>query len=256
MFPKVAKDKEQTTVEIAECPICRSFCQHMYFMQDAKSGKKSKWHSCACGVIFQKEKPKGEYGAAYLKEHADAGEKYKQSSQYPVRIYLPLIEELIYGRKALVVGTPTFHQVDALKERGWVTYSIDKNKELPPTDRHFQGDFEVYDFPEKVKFNLIWMYHTLECFSEPLSTLKKCFNLMPEDGILFIATPDTDFVYTRASSAFVHWKEDMNNILWNRRSLISHLEKLGFETHMARRNYEHRFPAIDDFHLIAQKKFF
>ncbi len=254
MFPKVAKEKEVSTVEIASCPICHSFCQHMYFMQDAKSGKKSKWHSCACGVIFQKDKPKGHYGLEYLTEHIEASQKYKDSAQYPIRLYLPLIEELIYGRKCLVVGTPTFHQVDALRDRGWVTHSIDKNEALSTSNRHTVGDFETHEF--KDSFNLIWMYHTLECFTDPSAALRKCFTLMPEDGILFIATPDTDFVYTRASSAFNHWKEDMNNIMWNKRSLVSHLEKLGFDTHMARRNYEHRFPAIDDIHLIAQKKFF
>lgn len=223
-------------------------------MQCGKTGKKSKWHSCACGIIFQKDKPKGEYGLKYLTEHIEAGQKYRDSAQYPIRLYLPLIEELIYGRKALVVGTPTFHQVDALKDRGWVTHSIDKNEALTATNRHIVGDFETHEFTQQ--FNLIWMYHTLECFTDPSASLRKCFTLMPEDGIIFIATPNTDFVYTRASSAFVHWKEDNNNIMWNIRSLNKEMDKLGFVNIMARSNYEHRFIAIDDLHAIYQKKFF
>jgi len=227
----------------------------MYYMEDAKSRRKSKWHSCACGVIFQKDKPEGVYDAAYLKKESDPGEKYRLAAQYPVRIYAPLIEELTYGRKALVVGTPTFRQVEAFKDRGWVTYSIDKNLEYLPSSRHFQGDFETYDFGDQ-KFNLIWMYSVLECFLNPKETLKKCFTLLPEDGILFIATPDTDFVYTRSSAAFVHWRPEYNNVMWNKRALTSLLESLGFQTIMCRRNLEQRFPAVDDVHGIFQKRYY
>lgn len=225
-------------------------------MEDAKTKKKSRWHHCHCGVIFQKDKPSGIYDEKYLKDFEDGGQKYKDACQYPVKIYAPIIEELMYGRKVLIVGSPTQHQVEAFRDRGWVAYSIDKNEAIKPSNRHIVGDIETYEFSDDIKFNLIWFNQTLECLADPTNTLKKCFTSLPEDGMVVIMTPDADFVHTRSSSAFVNWKPEFNNVMWNKRSLTSHLEKLGFSVIMARRNYEHRFAAVDDIHVLAQKSFF
>lgn len=253
---KDSKTISTESTSIAQCPICTSFCQHQYYMEDAKTKKKSKWFSCHCGVIFQDKPPSGVYDTKYRQDQYAGGVKYEKACKYPIEVYGPIIEELCYGRKALVVGTPTDHQVESLMGRGWVTFSIDKNERVCTTNRHIQADFESFEFAEDNKFNMIWMYHTLECFLDPVKAIKKCFTLMPEDGILFIATPDTDFINTRSSSGFNHWKPEYNNIMWNRRALVTHLENQGFSVVMARRNYEHRFPSVDDIHIIAQKVFF
>ncbi len=243
-------------VKLGGCPVCQSCVCHMYFMQDAKTKIQSKWYSCACGVIFQDKLPIKIYDKAYWDKYNQFDAKIKDSYEYPVRIYAPLIEELIYGRKVLLVGRVTSHQEDAFRKRGWVATSIDKNKAFKPSDRLIVDDFESHQFPEKVKYNLIWIYHTLECFSNPIGSLDLCKTLLAEDGIIYIASPDADFIHTRGSISFIHWKPEMNYLMWNRRSLSSYLEKLGFNVILARQNYEHRFPVWDDYHLIAQKKFF
>lgn len=231
-------------------------------MQDAKTKKQSKWYSCACGVCWQTQKPTKVYDKAYFDEYAKFDHKLKDAYQYPVKIYAPIIEELLYGRKVLLVGRVNSHQEDAFEERGWVPTSIDKNESQPKKDRLIIGDFETYKFPSYMSnfpnggFNLIWMYQTLECFSDPLQALAKCKSLLTEDGILYIGSPDTDFIHTRGSSGFMHWKPDMHFLMWNRDSITNQLEKLGFNVILCRQNYEHRFPAQDDFHLIAQVKFF
>src|SRR3990167_7502982 len=104
------------TIIVGKCPVCSSFCMHMYYMEDSKSRKKSKWYSCHCGIIFQDKPPLGKYDIAYRQRFQSGGEKLTNAMQYPVKVYSPQIEELLYGRKALVVGTPTHDQVDALKE--------------------------------------------------------------------------------------------------------------------------------------------
>jgi len=253
------KKEASPVVEVGElklgtCPICSSYVCHQYFMQDAKTKKQSKWFSCSCGVVFQSQIPAGIYDSAYRKKYSTYDKKTESAYKYPVRIYAPLIEEVMYGRKVLIVGCPTFHQAEAFRERGWIDYQIDKNSSYEPSERFFVGDFETYEFPEK--YNLIWIYSTLECFIDPVKALSKCKDLLTEDGTMMIATPDTDFINTRSSSNFVHWKPDMNYLMWNQRSLTSCLEKLGFNVIMARKNHIHRFPATDDLHLIAQKKFF
>jgi hypothetical protein len=247
---------QNTVTKLAVCPVCSSYVNHQYFMQDAKTKKTSRWHSCACGVVFQSEKPANVYDRAYWDKFAAHDAKLKDAYQYPVRLYAPILEELVYGRKVLLVGKETPHQEDAFTKRGWVAYSIDKNPVHTPSDRMFVGDFESYEFPEDSKFSLIWLYGTLECFLDPISALSKARSLLTDDGILFIGSPDTDFINTRSSSAFIHWKPDMHYLMWNKRSLNRHLESLGFNVILARSNYEGRFPAWDDLHMIAQRKFF
>lgn len=253
--------KQASTLEIGElsvgdCPACHAFVSHIYFMQDAKSKRASKWYACNCGIVFQNKQPGGIYDAAYRKKYSAFDSKTKSAYEYPVRIYAPIIEELTYSRNALFIGCPTFHQNEAFRARGWVDYTIDKNDSYEPSDRAFVADFESFQFPEGLKFNLIWIYSTLECLIDPIAALSKMKELLTEDGILFIASPDTDFINTRSSSNFIHWKDEYNHIMWNRRSISRHLESLGFVIIMNRQNYGHRFPAQDDFHCLAQRKFF
>lgn len=238
------------------CPVCSSYVCHMYFMQDVTTNKKSRWFSCSCGVVFQDKQPDAVYDKKYWDKYNQFDNKIKPAYEYPVRIYSPLIEELIYGRKVLLIGRQTPHQEEAFAKRGWVTYSIDKNTSFEPSDRLFVGDFETYEFPEGLKFDLIWMNHTLECFINPVTALKRCHDLLTEDGIIYLDTVDSDFIYTRGSTNFKNWKPETNYIMWNRRALMGQLEKLGFTVIMARQNCWGRFPDTDDIHLICQKKFF
>lgn len=250
-----SKTLEPDTVTIANCPVCSSIVLQMFFMQDGVTKKKSKWFQCSCGVVFQMKPPEGVYDEKYWLKTDHSCLKTKAQFEYPITIYAPIIEELIYGRKVLEVGAVTNHQTEEFKRRGWITYTIDKNTCHKPSERRLVADFETHEFNDQAKVNMVWMYHTLECFHNPKEALKKCFTVLKEDGILFIATPDTDFINTRASAGFPHWKEQYNHIMWNKRSLTSYLENLGFTTIMCRRNYERRFPYSDDLHGIFQKKF-
>jgi hypothetical protein len=243
-------------VEVAQCPICEAVTTHMYYMQDADSKVRSKWYSCSCGIVFQAGKADFKYDEKYLNRYKDGGKKYESACRYPVQVYAPIIEESVYGRRMLQVGVTNPYQLAEFKRRGWLAYGIDKNEAVTESHRMFKGDFLTYEFPKDLKFNLIWLYHIFEEMSNPLNFLSKCFDLMPEDGIMFIATPDTDFINTRSTSGFQHWKAGHNQIMWNRRSLTSYLEKLGLNVIMCRRNYEARFPVLDDIHVIAQKRFF
>ena len=253
--------KQADTLEIGElsigtCPVCASYVSHVYFMQDGNSKRQSKWYACSCGVVFQQKHPFGVYDSAYRKKYATFDSKTKDAYEHPVRIYAPIIEESLYGRKALFIGCPTFHQNEAFRARGWVDYTIDKNSSYEPGDRAFVADFEDFKFPEGLKFNLIWIYSTLECFLDPVKALSRCKDLLTEDGILFIASPDTDFINTRASCNFIHWKDEYNHIMWNKRSISRHLDSQGFNQILLKSNHERRFPATDDFHGIWQKKFY
>jgi len=247
---------EKEELRVTNCPICSAYVCHVYYMQDASTKKKSKWFSCSCGVVFNSQKPSIKYDRNYIDKYVEYGEKKKDEYQYPIKVYAPIIEELIYGRRVLLVGQINPYQSEAFASRGWVPTIIDKNSSIVSQDNYISEDFETHKFPESIKYNMIWIYNTLECFNNPVGSLELCHKLLAEDGIIFIGTPDTDFINTRSSSCFIHWKHDENYIMWNRRSITRHLEHLGFNVILARQNYEHRFPVWDDIHLIAQKKFF
>ena len=243
-------------LRVANCPVCKAYVCHVYYMIDKSTNKKSKWFACSCGIVFNSVKPNKIYDQKYWLDNNQPDNKKKPAFEYPVRVYAPIIEELIYGRRVLIIGRPNTYQEEAFAERGWVPTIIDKNTCLETKGNIIASDFETYKFPENQKYNLIWIYHTLECFGNPIGSLALCDKLLVEDGIVFIATPDTDFINTRSSSCFINWKADENHIMWNRRSLTRHLDSQGYNIILARQNYEHRFPMWDDCHLIAQKRFF
>jgi len=255
-FKKTAKAEEVKELTIGTCPACQGYVSHLYFMSDASTKKQSKWYSCSCGVVWNVNKPTKVYDMKYWQERSAYDKKLDTAYSYPIRLYAPIIEELVYGRRVLLVGRPNDYQHDSFAKRGWVPTSIDKNTSFVNSSNLIAADFETHKFQESTKYNLIWFYHSLECLSDPIGSLAILPKLLAEDGILFIGTPDTDFINTRSSSSFIHWKHDENYLMWNRRSLTRHLEHLGFNVILARQNYEHRFPIWDDLHIIAQRKFF
>ena len=255
-FKKKVDIKPQEEVLVSQCPSCSAYISHCYYMCDKATNKKSKWFSCSCGIVHNAQKPTKVYDIKYWTEHSQYKANKEAEYQYPVRIYSPVIEELIYGRRVLIVGRPNTYQEEAFAERGWVPTIIDKNTCFETKDNVIASDFETYQFPENPKFNLIWFYGSFECLANPIGSLELCKKLLAEDGIIFIASPDTDFINTRSSSVFIHWKHDEHHVMWNKRAISKHMESIGFNTILCRSNYEHRFPQWDDFHGIWQRRFF
>ncbi len=236
-FKKKADPVLVEELNVVNCPVCKAYVCHQFFMKDVKTGISSRWFSCSCGVVFQSKLPTGKK----IKQEPFS-KKFYDDFAYPVKVYSPIIEELIYGRKVLIVSPQNDYQQKEFQRRGWIVETVQ--------------DFEKHKFKESQKFNMVWLYSALEQFHDPIASLQFCHKLLVEDGILFIASPDTDFISTRSSSNFMHWDSERNHIMWNRRSICRHLEYLGFNIILNRQNYEHRFPVWDDFHILAQKKFF
>lgn len=244
------------------CPVCGSATFMIHHMEDSKTRERSDYYHCRCGVVFQEEFPLNEkktHEEVYNKDYAEGylvlGQKHIDSCEYLARLFGPLIEEMTYGRKMLEIGFCSYFFMNAMRERGWLPWGIDVHASVESNDRIIKGDFESYDF-KNLKFNLIWMSHVFEHFKNPIGVLKKCYDLLAEDGVIYIATPDTDFIHTRSNAGFPHWKGDEHYIMWNKESLVREVEKLGFEVILARRNYEQRFTAWDDVQLLAQKRFY
>lgn len=246
---------EKELIEEAICPACpgEAVSNSMFKMHNSDTDQMSRWHECVCGCVWQADPVVQDFGSTYIKKLLEDKEKYAESSTYPCRLYAPIIEELTYGRKMLDVGYTSPYNMLAFRKRGWVSYGIENCPEAETTPRLIKGDFETHSFP--FKFDLLWLSNVMENLRHPLLTLEKAYDILQESGVLYISTPDTDFIRHNSPAGFSHW-DRANNLMFSSRSLKFHLEKLGFNVVLQRKNYEKRFTAWDTQHVIAQKRFF
>lgn len=241
-------------------------------MEDGKSGNISQWYKCQCGVMFQDKQPKhSDYNMGYMKSLT--GDKIKLNGIHAARTYVRLIEELTYGRMMLDVGFGISYNMEYFKDRGWLTWGIDNNKDLEPGGNIYKGDFISYDFSPNVSeedmkkmlgtnvidkrvFDLIWMSHVLEHFSDPCRAIRRAYDLLSESGVLYISTPDIDFIQKTGLSGYPHFKGNEHYLMWSEPALKREVERIGFKVIMSRRNFSTRFSAWYDIHLICQKVYF
>lgn len=260
------------------CPVCGIAGNYVYCMEEGTSGRRGTWYRCHCGVIFQENFPKHEiYNADYIDvlkgDNESEQRKLKEQHLHAARTYVPIIEELTYGRMVLDVGFGLPYNIDYFRERGWLAWGIDCNTETPHKKNIYKGDYLTFDFspqidPVKLKsitgkeklvrtFDLIWMSHVLSNFNDPILALQKTYNLLAPDGVVYISVPDIEGLHKRGVTAWQHWKMQETYTMWSERALRRELERLHFKVIMSRRNLADRFGnQHDDIHLIAQKDYF
>lgn len=239
-----------------KCPVCgRDVLWAKALSEDGTAKGVGVWYICCCGVIFNQNPPHRILDKTYIEKYKSQ-KQYEEIAKLPVRVYAPIIEELTMGRKMLDVGFCAEDTMNAFKKRGWVTFGIDNNKDIEPNKRIYNEDFEKTESLYKATYDLVWMGHVLEKFKDPLSALWKTRDILQNNGVLYISTPDIDFLHSKPHQDWTHWNKDDNNIMWNKMSLTRELERLGFEIIMCRRNYYSRFGFYHDLHIIAQKIYF
>ena len=235
-----------------ECPICNLSTNYVYIIDDGK--EKSEWYRCDCGVIFQKDEPAhDEYTEKYVAGYAGYNNA-KLINIHAARTYVNMIEELTMGRKLLDVGFNLPYNMNYYIDRGWIAKGIDMNPTLGESTNIINGNFETTEFKED--FSLIWMSHVFEHFTDPIKVLRKCHDMLQEDGMLYISTPDIHFISKTGVSRFPHWKKREHKIMWTMDSLARELKRIGFNIIMKRQNFVSRYTGWYDCHIIAQKKYF
>ena len=251
------------------CPICGKVSSYTYNIGHA-DGNPSYWFRCNCNVIFNNTPPDGSiYDKNYLKEFNHP--KVKRKFIHSAWTYGNLIESLTYGRTMLDVGYGCKETMKFMEDRGWLTYGIENNKAIGGHDNIYKGDFNTYDFSTEIDeetqeelgvtrlerhFDLVWLSNVLEASLCPLITLSKAEGLLSPGGVIFISTPDIDFLTKLGVSKFPHWRPKENNVLWNEESLRRELERLDLDVVMCRRNHLPCFTESYNLHIIAQKKYY
>jgi len=255
-----------------KCPICGIDTSYVYPTLDPKAKEEAWWYRCQCGVVFQDELPTGaKYDEKYNMEYVQ-NKEHELRAAHEAWTYAPLIEELTYGRMLLDVGYNSLVNMKYFEDRGWLTWGIDSNESFIPNKNLYKGDFMTYNFEPKVTdegvkklieekevrrlFDVIWMGHVIEHFPDPIGALKKAYDLMPGNGVIYISTPDIEFINKTGISQFPHWRKHEHYILWSEGALKRELERIGFKVVMARRNFSSRYNSWYDVHIIAQKNYF
>lgn len=266
-----AVEKQDKKVYPHICPVCGVQTNYIYRIYEEKTKLTGDYFRCQCGVIFLDEFP--DITGVYNEEYVDTYLGTDPAQQiHAARTYAPIIEELTLKRMMLDVGMAGHYNLKFFEDRGWVTYGIDVADALKAGGNIYRGNFENYDFeirltdelkqmlgdlkPSKRTFDLIWMSHVLEHFQDPIQALKKAHDLLSETGVLYIATPDIDFINKTGVGGWPHWKSSEHYILWSEQALVRELERIGFNVIMKRRNYSSRYISWWDLHVIAQKRYF
>ena len=233
---------------MALCRTCGSECSLKYEIVTLDQSKSS-WYICKCGCIYNIDKVDvGIFGKDYKEKYMNA-KSILDRTEYLRRNYIPLIEELTYGRRFLDVGFTYPYHFEPLKQRGWIVDGID----VMDND-YIKGNFEDYDF-EYRRYDFINMGSVLESFNEPIKALHKAYWLLNPSGVLFIQTPDTDFMYLVGMQKFGHWNNKEHTVYWSQRKLNEELKKIGFEIVLSRKNYSQRYICWNNQHVIVQKSY-
>lgn len=164
------------------------------------------------------------------------------------RSYLPLIEELTYGRESLDIGFGFPEHIVSMRNRGWVADGIDIAK-----NDYITGDFETYDFKGK-KYDLIIASHVISSFEKPIESIRKAYGLLRKGGLMWIMAPDTSLCLDVGYAEFGHWNI-ANKYMMSMEGMIKELSKIGMVDRpiVSVQNSSKRFPYFNDFHLIMKK---
>lgn len=235
----------------SNCPLCHSNISTKYTipyeLDDKGQPRACDWLFCWCGCVFHLEGlDKSIFNEEYVKKHLDS-KFIKERYEYVRRCYLPLVEELTYGRRFLDVGFTSDLHIKAMKERGWICNGIDLIK-----NDYITADFEKHNFAD-MQFDFINMGHVLESLDNPLESLRKAYNLLSDFGALLVTSPDAEMIFLTGVSDFGWWSPEEKWLFFSERKFIEEAKRLGFEVILRRKNFSPRFIAWNDFHILLQK---
>lgn len=227
------------------CPICN---RDVYInFEVIEEVMPTEWGSCMCGTVFHENGiDKKFFGKMYLNKWANMPD-IKERFEYLQRTYLPMVEEMTFGRKFLDVGFTLPHTIKYMRERGWVSMGID----LVPND-YIRGDFETFDIPET--FDYINMGHCLESFHDPVRALRKAYILLNYNGLLLITHPNGEMIHELGLGKFGHWNFKQSHRFISKRKLEDIAKRIGFDVILSRRNISQRFVMHNDLHILLQRK--
>lgn len=164
--------------------------------------------------------------------------------------YSPLLKEHGNGGKKLLdIGCITDYLVDAAAEEGYEVTGTDIERHEHSRCRFIIGDFDIMEIEEK--FDVIFTNHVLEHFHYPLRAMKRLYEMLEDDGIVFVSMPDPFQIPWERSERWNAWSLHQHYIMWDMDAFCDEMENLGFTTIFKKRNLDGRW--LQDYHLLFKK---
>jgi hypothetical protein len=225
-----------------KCPLCGK-PQFTSYKIRCQSNDVVVWFHCQCGTIFHNHESDFKFDNNYKEKWINI-KGMKERSEYVMRVYSPLVEDLTYGRKFLDVGFVEPYAIKFMEKRGWISTGID----IIDND-YITEDYNKFEFNDK--FDFIHLGHVLESVDSIQDSFKKTKELLARDGCVLITLPCPEILFSTGIRDFGHfpkWKEKW--ILPSR----SEIEKLAIKNDLKlvlyRKNFEQRYPSWNDAHYL------
>lgn len=251
---------EQVKTRTQACPLCKQE-QDIIFMGHFPSpeypdqvifSQTNGYSFCNCRNIYYTawdNMRQGVYNPDYHKKYDHEGlrELYLNMVQfYSNYIHLPSKGSVL---EIGAIGTPI---LDYFKIMGMNTTGLDIHDHPLGDHKLIVSDIEKFEPQEK--FDLVWASHVFEHLRDPIAVVKKCNEVLNDNGYLFIAMPDPYFIDLNQPDRFGHWHLNEHHIIWEMESFCEVLRENGFEIVLKHHNTSTDFICNLDMGIIAKKR--
>lgn len=199
------------------CSLCNSSESHaLYKFNYKKFGLKEPFIlvRCAhCGQVYNNPRLKtGDLKQSYNKEYGVI-----KQGKLEKRLWLPALEDYvnkirplegkISGRNLLDIGCGLGFLMKICQDNGWQVQGVDISDIAVEYARDTLGlsvelkRIEDVDFGGR-KFNLILALGLLEHLEQPVEFIKRCYNLLEENGVLLIEAPNFGSIFRKITRRF------------------------------------------------------
>jgi len=216
---------------------------------------------CECGTFFQvsgqaplapEDRTKDIERLADQKLRGEWLERYTWNA----RLYLPLIEDMQFGRKVLVYRYAHKDSLEWMRDRGWLPVGVDDCPAADPGENPNQGcDFmSIVPVEPFRRFNLIWMQDSIQSVSHPGPLLLRAYAMLEKDGLLFVSAPEVSFFFRVHPERFGHFDPVANRLLMRGETFAKVAESLGFNVILLRKSASRCGIVNQQFHVILQRR--
>ena len=243
------------------CPLCQTqHVQERYALRQAKNH--AVWQCQKCSLQFLHPQPSDRelrafYTEAYYRTWGFDGQENRIVERMKCKTFerrLQLISKFKQEGKILDVGCATGFFLRVANKFGFTSYGIELSefsgnlarKKFGEETIHI-GKIEDCQFPAQ-SFDIVTMSDFLEHIKNPEVIFRKTAILLKEDGIVVIATPDTDsFTCKFMRARWTHYKQE-HLFYFNQNTIEKLALQTGFEV------IAHRLcdKAINLFYLFFQ----
>ena len=235
-----------------KCPICAKQTE-----EKVRLNSNDIYYRCEECKIYHTDKKnirKQIYDKNYIDKYRGSNQLYQNLfDKYFHRIALAFNR---FSGNFLEIGPINDVMCDNFKKK-WQHLDIDI-LEINPffTSKYnvIKADFDDYEFEDK-KYDMIWMGHVFEHFLDPMKAVNKLYNILNDNGILYLSMPSPECINWDNPLTWNHWHVHEHYMLWDLEAIIKLLKDTGFDILFKEINSRptKKVPVSGDYHIICRK---